>query len=154
MCQKKVTRHSLDQKMIGQHYGLQKQCLSVDLEDLHKNRAPRGQGFGSGITLFGILGASDLASGLGNITGASGYNRHAKRGKGLKRMRELCVKNELPSDPLLQELNPRTYAGRTPRIVSACVIGGTRVLASSSFVVRGAYFGQSADSPSDNIEGF
>ena len=68
----KGTIHSLDQKMIGQHYGLQKYCFSIDLEDLHKNRAPRGQGFGSEISLHGILGASDLASGLGNNIGASG----------------------------------------------------------------------------------
>ena len=81
MCKMKVTIHSLDQKMIGQHYSSKISISSVKPGDLHKNWASREQSFGSTTLFLGIYGASGLTSGLGNDTGALGYFWNAKRGK-------------------------------------------------------------------------
>ena len=127
--------HSLDQKMIRRWYS------SADLEDLLENRTSRGQSFDSETALLGIFGISGLASGLGNITGASGWNRHAKRGKGLERREEMnknfgCLRIPFYSAGPSHERGAYacTRGVQGSEIVIACVIRSVDTIG-----VRGAF---------------
>ena len=126
--------------MIGQHYGSKSSNSSVKLGYLHTPGFSRAELRLGNSFLLGIFGISGLASGLGNITGASGYFWHANRCKPGERREEMNKTLGCPRKPFI-EAEPRTYAGRTgPRNVTAYVSEAT-CCDVDTFGVRGAYLG-------------